>query len=1427
MKYQKFLYFLQNVGKDPSALVFEDELTGLYNRRYLLGYFKNRVNWNSLEKNPLCLLMIDADYLKRINDQYGHNTGDQAIVHIAELIRKAAPANAVPVRYSGDNFLLLLPERSKSDAHAIAQKVLHLTHKTDFSTPEARTSIPLTVSIGIASAPQDASDGKSLIHRADTAMYQAKQSGRDSCADAEDLGRAEFFPETLLRHMDAVGITGRTEQLAQMSRALKKVAEGSSRFVIVEGEPGMGKTSLLTTIKENLEKTRLTPVRAQGSIQEAFRPYYMASYVAMGLLNQLPEKGVSILESLNEDEIHRLSHIIPQLRGFPPPIPKNDPREREAIFSAFTRFLTRLAGNRPLVLLIDDFHYCDPASLHLFRMMMKAEGLLIFICATASNEKQMFGESIALDLFRNAHSEELEIQTIALPPLKEADIEKYLGMIFGPMRIPKGLCLEMARITQGNPLFLVEIIRKMISDGKIYRTDGKWNISEPEKNYFPKSLDEIVNEKMQCLDGESKKFLDRASAFGESTFLSMLAGITRGRDSGIYDIISYAEQQGIVRTEFEENDENIRFSSKQVRDIIYNGISAEEKKLLHRQIGTYQEKLYEQNLLPSASFLAHHFSRSTDEKKARSYRQYQENRNWRLFDEKEIDLYTGDDLELSKHLKDGKTDSEEGLGDTRLSRQSMETVPHLLRTLLVAVRNTRLYPENSKSVTSAQREVIKILEKIFQKDAGISITAEKKRILINGEEPSDPGLQWILGKILELWDRMEIKSLIFKKNINEQGLRILLNELAGSGGKTIGPGYWESLVRTGKLSGIQVRQVAYKKTAPIEDQDSGESKPDAADIQPEAESLPGDIILKDEDGFRRLRRVISTLLGAYGQFRLYPTGGPVAEKAVLKLKEQLSDFLSRHGVLTIARVEDSVIINGVKADLTGYEALFGGMIKMLSYAGLNSITFSEQLSGADLKAFFEGLILTPKEMLNTGFWQEFARARQLRGVFFDRFVYDVGRINPLAAERQEQKETRKSHAGKEKTEDKERHGEAVEPDEQDLARLLRDLFLEGRMKRFSSILSGTADKYSRSDPETRDRLLENFKEALCPQDWQPTAEYIKLVADLLVIPAFEAETEPQKAQKAATILHEAAANLILFDEYRPTARIFSIIRQHPHFEEKAGLETWAGPRAFGKNLDPRITDALVSDLKSADQTRRQEAYQLISTMGRGMAPMLIDIIRNQEDIRTRRLAAELLGRMDRQAIEQVRQSLIGENRPEKKSRILEVIDSVTTNLKTELRYILTDANEQVRHSAFRLAQRIDDPEIDALLAELARSKDKDLAIEAVNTIGRRNAANVSGVLIQILSETKNPDVISEVCRAMGRIGSSDFIQPLAKILMSGKKLFRLRKYPAKARIAAAYAICRIPGEHAQIMIKALKRDPDDRVRQAASVLVSQQGPSRR
>jgi len=68
MEHKDLLYFLQHVGTDPSRLIFEDELTGIYNRRFLLNYLKYKVSWDSLESRPVSLLMIDLDYFKEIND---------------------------------------------------------------------------------------------------------------------------------------------------------------------------------------------------------------------------------------------------------------------------------------------------------------------------------------------------------------------------------------------------------------------------------------------------------------------------------------------------------------------------------------------------------------------------------------------------------------------------------------------------------------------------------------------------------------------------------------------------------------------------------------------------------------------------------------------------------------------------------------------------------------------------------------------------------------------------------------------------------------------------------------------------------------------------------------------------------------------------------------------------------------------------------------------------------------------------------------------------------------------------------------------------------------------------------------------------------------------------------------------------------------
>jgi diguanylate cyclase (GGDEF)-like protein len=189
MKYQKLLFFLQNVGRDPSSLMQEDYLTGLKNRRFLLQFLKKQVDWSTLEAHPLSLLVVDIDHFKRINEQYGSRVGDQVLVHVAKILKKAAGKAGVPVLYAGDEFMLLLPDTKKHTALIAAAKLIEYVRENPFFSSDAATEIPITLSIGVATAPDDASGGKELLSQVKNGLYHAKQSGRNRFADVGDVSR--------------------------------------------------------------------------------------------------------------------------------------------------------------------------------------------------------------------------------------------------------------------------------------------------------------------------------------------------------------------------------------------------------------------------------------------------------------------------------------------------------------------------------------------------------------------------------------------------------------------------------------------------------------------------------------------------------------------------------------------------------------------------------------------------------------------------------------------------------------------------------------------------------------------------------------------------------------------------------------------------------------------------------------------------------------------------------------------------------------------------------------------------------------------------------------------------------------------------------------------------------------------------------------
>jgi diguanylate cyclase (GGDEF)-like protein len=158
-------------------LSFKDPLTGLYNRRYFAVRLEEEFKRRARSGQPLALALIDIDRFKDINDQHGHRAGDETLTELAtQLTAQPARGFAVTCRWGGDEFAVLLADTNQASALGYARRVLGAI--TDYPFPHGR----LTVSIGVAAIPDNATSELELLEAADRALYLAKRTGGNRVA---------------------------------------------------------------------------------------------------------------------------------------------------------------------------------------------------------------------------------------------------------------------------------------------------------------------------------------------------------------------------------------------------------------------------------------------------------------------------------------------------------------------------------------------------------------------------------------------------------------------------------------------------------------------------------------------------------------------------------------------------------------------------------------------------------------------------------------------------------------------------------------------------------------------------------------------------------------------------------------------------------------------------------------------------------------------------------------------------------------------------------------------------------------------------------------------------------------------------------------------------------------------------------------------
>ena len=175
-------------------LIHIDDVTGLFNQRKLYKDLTLLVDKFQKEKDPFCVLFVDIDYFKKVNDTYGHLVGTKLLENVARDIKTLLRDSDISYRYGGDEFVVILVNSDGNAGKIVGERILQIIKDRTYEVEirQEKKQVKLSVSIGVAEFPTDAVNSQEILAIADRMMYEAKESGRGLVFNTQDVFKSSL-----------------------------------------------------------------------------------------------------------------------------------------------------------------------------------------------------------------------------------------------------------------------------------------------------------------------------------------------------------------------------------------------------------------------------------------------------------------------------------------------------------------------------------------------------------------------------------------------------------------------------------------------------------------------------------------------------------------------------------------------------------------------------------------------------------------------------------------------------------------------------------------------------------------------------------------------------------------------------------------------------------------------------------------------------------------------------------------------------------------------------------------------------------------------------------------------------------------------------------------------------------------------------------
>ncbi|HEY7350781.1 MAG TPA: AAA family ATPase [Ktedonobacterales bacterium] len=389
----------------------------------------------------------------------------------------------------------------------------------------------------------------------------------------------------------ALPLVGRQSELDLLLTRLRSATKPREQVLLLAGDSGVGKTRLALEALRTIASSGVTTLFSRAYEQEGQMPYHPF----------IEAFDRYLLEHHHRPGEHPITHF--QRLGV------SDPQQEQwALFQAALTFLMKLAAQGPVVLLIDDLHAADEASLHLFHYLARqTRAAPVMLLATYRSDTGAQVTTPFGALLNALYHEHLS-ETLNLAPLVKSSVASMIAFLLGG-QISLSLLEAMFAITEGNPFFVEEITRMLLKSGQVEEGVGQWRLKSGVELPVPSGLAGLLRERISRLGASIETALKTAAVVGREFQFDLLRRLVPLSEGELLDALDAALDSHLL----EETVDGYSFHHPLTRRALYDALTRERRVLLHTRTAEAIEAAYatrSEGLFPSVEALAFHYERS-------------------------------------------------------------------------------------------------------------------------------------------------------------------------------------------------------------------------------------------------------------------------------------------------------------------------------------------------------------------------------------------------------------------------------------------------------------------------------------------------------------------------------------------------------------------------------------------------------------------------------------------------------------------------------------------------------------------------------------------------------------------------------------------------------------------------------------------------